>query len=276
MLGRKKGDDSLGHLKRMTEAGIEVHIQIVLCPGLNDGEVLAKTIDDLAYGYNNIESVGIVPVGLTGHREGLYELSVFSKQDAKALIEEVSAWQRKFEAEQGRAWVYLADEFYISAGEDLPPLEHYDDLPQIENGIGLSRLFIDEARAAMEGLEQQLPAQRLAVVTGTLFAPVLRRVIEELERTHRLNIDVIAVDNLFFGGYVNVTGLLAGSDIVAAVGAWLAEHEHPDLLYLPDVLLNADGLMLDDSKPETVAEKLGLSVKIFESSGTGFISSLAE
>ena len=276
MLGRKKGDDSLGHLKRMTEAGIEVHIQIVLCPGLNDGEVLAKTVDDLAYGYNSIESVGIVPVGLTGHRDGLYELSAFSKKDAKALIEEVSVWQRKFELEKGRAWVYLADEFYISAGDDLPPLEHYDDLPQIENGIGLSRLFIDEAHVAMEGLDHTLPVQKLAVVTGTLFTPVLRRVIEELERTHKLNMEVIAVDNLFFGGYVNVTGLLTGSDIVAAVGAWLKEHERPDLLYLPDVLLNADGLMLDDSTPEKVAEKLGLNVKVIESSGAGFINSLAE
>jgi putative radical SAM enzyme (TIGR03279 family) len=276
MLGRKKGDDSLGHLKRMTEAGIEVHIQIVLCPGLNDGEVLAKTVDDLAYGYNSIESVGIVPVGLTGHRDGLYELSAFSKKDAKALIEEVSVRQRKFELEKGRAWVYLADEFYISAGDDLPPLEHYDDLPQIENGIGLSRLFIDEAHVAMEGLDHTLPVQKLAVVTGTLFTPVLRRVIEELERTHKLNMEVIAVDNLFFGGYVNVTGLLTGSDIVAAVGAWLKEHERLDLLYLPDVLLNADGLMLDDSTPETVAEKLGLNVKVIESSGAGFISSLAE
>lgn len=275
MLGRKKGDDSLGHLKRLTEAGIEVHIQIVLCPGLNDGEVLAKTIDDLANGYDNIESVGIVPVGLTGHREGLHELSAFSGQQAKALIDEVAVWQRKFEDEKGQAWVYLADEFYISAGEELPPLGHYDDFPQIENGIGLSRLFIDEARSAMEGLDQALPVRRLAVVTGTLFAPVLRRVIEELARTHKLNIDVIAVDNLFFGGYVNVTGLLAGSDIIAGVGAWLNEHERPDHLYLPDVLLNADGLMLDDSTPDMVAEKLGVSVKVVESSGAGFVDSLA-
>ncbi len=276
MLGRKKPDKTLKYLKALSDAGIEIHIQVVLCPGINDGAGLEKTIKDLAEGYDGVSSVGIVPVGLTGHREGLYPLRSFGKKEIIKLINRAGMWHKRFEKEKGAAWVYLADEFYIAGGRRLPPAEHYGDFPQVENGIGLSRLFIDEAAEGIKNKgKRKAPGKRkIALVTGKLFAGILKDVAKSASKITGLSIEVINVKSKFFGGKVNVTGLLTGSDIISGIKKWLKSNEKPDVIVLPDVILNADGLTLDDHSPKMIEDKLGIKIKVTGSTGNGFVEAM--
>ncbi|MBE0446591.1 MAG: DUF512 domain-containing protein [Actinobacteria bacterium] len=271
MLGRKKKDRLLEHMERLSDAGIELHIQMVMCPGLNDRDELERSIEDLANKYSGISSVGIVPVGLTRYRDGTYPLRPFEKQEISYLIEQVQRWQAEFEKDKGCAWVYIADEFYIAGECELPPAEHYAGFPQLENGIGLSRLFIDEVKENLVKLKAIPKQRRVAIVTGDLFSNIMGRITSDIDRGYGVKIDVIKTKNAFFGENVTVTGLLTGSDILASVERWLKNNEKPGKLLLPDVLLNGDGLMLDDCSPETIAEQFGIRVEVISSSGSGFI-----
>ncbi|PIZ38185.1 DUF512 domain-containing protein [Candidatus Aquicultor secundus] len=308
MLGRKKKDKTLVYLQRLSDAGIEIHIQMVMCPGLNDKDELERSIKELSSDYPNVGSVGLVPVGLTGYRDGLYPLRSFEKQEIMELIEQVERWQEKLERQKGEPWVYIADEFYIAAGRKLPTIAHYGEFPQIENGIGLSSLFIDEAEHGIEQLKavasknkheqrttkavkQAQTAQgqktgqvghtgkalpRIALVTGELFAGILEGIAHDIHQITGIAIDVIPVENKYFGGKVNVTGLLTGTDIVSSARRMFLEHGVPDILVVPDVVLNADGLMLDGYSPERAAYELGVEVRVFGSSGEGFIEGFME
>jgi putative radical SAM enzyme (TIGR03279 family) len=283
MLGRKKTDTTLERLKRLSDADIELHIQMVMCPGLNDKRELDGSIEYLANGYDGITSVGLVPVGLTGYRQGLYPLRSFEKQEIIELVEQAGVWQDKFESEKGSAWLYIADEFYITGGFELPPSQHYGDYPQIENGIGLSRLFVDEAADMLDSIPEDehssdntTPESRIASVTGELFAPILSEIAQTLAHKTGVVIDVIPVRNSYFGGKVNVTGLLTGSDIVTGVEAWLENHTRPDIVLVPDIVLNADGLLLDGYTPEKVEKEIGAAVHITECSGSGFVDKVME
>lgn len=276
MLGRKKTDRSLYYLKRLSEAGIELHIQIVVCPGLNDKDELDRSIGDLSDKYSNVASVGIVPVGLTGYREGLYDLRPFDKRGVKDLVSQVNQWQDRFEKEKGYAWVYIADEFYISAGYELPSKEHYGEFPQIENGIGLSRLFVDEVGDNIKNLRRTSGEAKISVVTGLLFESILKDVVSDLIDAFEVEIDVIAVKNDYFGGEVNVTGLLTGSDIVKGVNRRFLNKGKADLLILPDIILNGDGLTLDGYTVQMIAEQVDVKVAVSDSSGTGLIECLME
>ncbi|PIW22497.1 MAG: hypothetical protein COW32_04255, partial [Candidatus Aquicultor secundus] len=274
----------------------------------NDKDELERSIKELSSDYPNVGSVGLVPVGLTGYRDGLYPLRSFEKQEIMELIEQVERWQEKLERQKGEPWVYIADEFYIAAGRKLPTIAHYGEFPQIENGIGLSSLFIDEAEHGIEQLKavasknkheqrttkavkQAQTAQgqktgqvghtgkalpRIALVTGELFAGILEVIAHDIHQITGIAIDVIPVENKYFGGKVNVTGLLTGTDIVSSARRMFLEHGVPDILVVPDVVLNADGLMLDGYSPERAAYELGVEVRVFGSSGEGFIEGFME
>ncbi|MHB8842746.1 MAG: DUF512 domain-containing protein [Candidatus Aquicultor sp.] len=293
MLGRKKEDKTLVHLRRLSDAGIETHIQMVMCPGLNDKDELERSIQVLSSDYPNVGSVGLVPVGLTGFRDSLYPLRSFEKQEIIGLIAQIERWQEKLEKQRGGPWVYIADEFYIAAGRRLPPVEHYGEFPQIENGIGLSSLFIDEVENGIEQLKnavskrnraKQAPQRgnngstplRISMVTGELFSGILEGIVCNISEIAGIAIDVIPVENKYFGGKVNVTGLLTGTDIVSSARQKFLEQGVPDILVVPDVILNADGLMLDGYSPEQVARELGVEVRVFGSSGEGCIEGLME
>lgn len=297
MLGRKKHDKTLDYLKELSDAGIELHIQMVMCPGLNDKAELDYSIEELSGNYPGVASVGLVPVGLTAHREGLYPLRSFEKQEIIELVEQAKRWQERFEKEKGYAWLYIADEFYIAAGLELPPDEHYGDYPQIENGVGLSRLFIDEALDELEslkgsitqvgdgsksgvrptGVSETSPAEKsIAVVTGELFGNILKDICDRTAAITGREIIVVPVKNLFFGGKVNVTGLLTGSDILRGLKRWLEGRIKPGVVFLPGSTLNADGLMLDGISPEEIAKELGIRVKVVESSGRDFMRAIED
>jgi len=241
-------------LERLKKANIEVHTQIVLCPGLNDGEVLQESVEELAKLYPSVQSVGIVPVGLTGHREKLPALQPVDPQQAEELIQLIDQYQQRFRKKWGQGFVYLADEFYLRAQKDLPADEYYDDYCQIENGIGLSRLLLEEFAQLEPALPNQVGEQEVYLITGWSAVPVLDRILARLREIDGLNAALIPVPNHFFGGGVTVTGLLTGQDIIAALG----QNYKGKRVLIPDVLLR-DGqeILLDDVSLEQIQQQSG-------------------
>lgn len=271
MLGHKNGAELKDELKRLKKAGIEVHTQIVLCPGINDGEILEETISGLAEYYPSVRSIGIVPVGLTAFREKLPELKTFDTGRARALVEQIDPQQEQFRKKYGIGMVYLADEFYILAGCDFPLTEYYDDYPQIENGIGLARLLLDEFAGLQANLPAAIEPREAYIITGISAIPVLQPIIERLGRIKGVQAELIPVENNFFGGNVTVTGLLTGQDIIAKLG----NGYNGKRIILPGVLLKEHSRsLLDDITIEDIEKKTGASVVLIDGTARSLVGAV--
>lgn len=258
MMNNKSASDIMIKLKRLKEVGVDVHTQIVLCPGINDGEELEKTLHDLASMRPMVLSVAIVPVGLTKYREKCYPLKMFTKEQAQKVIKTVEKFQQQSRAEFGDTFVYLGDEFYFLAEQPMPETAHYDGFPQLDNGIGLTRNFIDEWNEAAATPVQAGQNRRLAVVCGKSAAGVLETLLESL-RTDRRCIDVIAVENDCFGDKITVTGLLTGADIMKAVTL----RGNYDGVIIPGAALRAeDDIFLDDMSLADLQDRLHTNLKV--------------
>ena len=219
-------------LDALEQAGVEYHTQVVLCRDLNDGAELEYTIAEIFKRVPHALSLAIVPVGVTRHRRDKFPLKQFDKNSAAKVIAQVEKFQRRARAEFGRTFVYLGDEFYFLAEKNFPPVEHYDDFPQIENGIGMTRNFIEEFGAD----EIKIADATIDVVSGTSFAKVLRRLVDSP------NVRIVPVENKFFGARVNVSGLLTGGDIIEALRGG-----ERDLILIPATALKAgEEKFLDD------------------------------
>ncbi|NMC27086.1 MAG: DUF512 domain-containing protein [Syntrophomonadaceae bacterium] len=218
MLKHRRAGDLLGNLQRLQAAGIEVHTQIVLCPGWNDGQILVDTIDQLGRMFPCVASVGVVPVGLTKYRQGLPELNPVSAELATKTIAVVDKMQSTFRKQLGLGFVYLADEFYLTAGLPIPGSNYDDDYCQIENGIGLIRWFWEDFRELEGRLPQRLEARSAYIVTGDSGEKALRPLVDRLNQIEGLSVSILPVPNRFFGGEITVTGLLTGQDIMAVLG----------------------------------------------------------
>jgi len=265
-----RDDRGLERFDQLLDEGIDLHVQIVLVPGVNDGDVLERSLRWLAE-REGILSVGIVPLGYTGHQQQ-FSASFGSSSDALSVIAQVEPWQKAFRARDGISWIYLADEFYLNAGVEPPSAEHYDEYPQYENGIGLVRSYLDDVEtmraeliAATHGLSTPL-----ALVTGTLFAPVLAGVLRSLSADDAIR--VLAVENRFFGGNVSVTGLLTGRDLVPAIAA-LPEGT---VALVPDIVANADGLLLDDVPVAELGMRTSREVRLISCDAGGLLGGLLE
>jgi len=271
LIRSRSTDDIMPQMKRLTEAGIELHTQIVLVPGFNDGAILTQTIDDLIALGPMIATIAIVPVGLTQHRRGLAELREVTGNEAADLIKAVDLRQRNNLKSFGNRIVFLADEFYLLAGEDLPPAEHYQGFPQIENGVGLIRRFetdLSEADSLFPTTDQpQRTAspnrrQRVILATGLMFAPVLQDLLPTaLSRTGEaecFDVSVLEVENLLFGKSVTVAGLLSGGDIIPAI----KRMERPDRVVVSPEIFNSDGYTLDNQLPADLANHLQCDLQI--------------
>lgn len=250
MMRNPKAGQILQQLRTLADQHIEMHCQIVLVPGINDGAELEKTVHDLLALWPAVQSVAIVPVGLTAHRSQLPLLRKTTIEDARNVIADLLPLARQARRKLGVSFVYLADEFFLLAGSALPERRYYDDFPQIENGIGLTRLLLDELKPCLRRLPKRLSRPRRVIwVTGSLAAPVLQTVAWELNRIENLWVDVLAVPNRFFGESVTVTGLLTGQDILAALQQVAPAGAQ---ILLPEVALRAeerdflDGMTLDE------------------------------
>ena len=244
MMHNRFAGELMDKLERLFDAGIEVHTQIVCCPGYNDGEILAKSFHDLYARHPHVLTMAVVPVGITKHREGLHPLRTFTKEEAAALIDQVTPWQRQCREETGKTFIYLGDEFYLLAGRDVPAAEWYDGFPQLENGIGLTRSFVDEWQATLPSLSSYQAASPAVIPVGESAFTVLQPLLDALNKQFSTAHSFVPVPNQFFGGKVNVTGLLTASDILRTC------KESGKRLILPAVVLNNDKLFLDDTALE--------------------------
>lgn len=228
----------LEQLRTLAEHNIEIHCQIVLIPGMNDGAELERTIQDLLALWPAVQSVAVVPVGLTAHRDGLALLRRTAPDEARTAIDTLLPLTRQTRRKLGVSFAYLADEFFLLAGSEVPPRQYYDDFPQAENGIGLTRLLLDELKPILRRLPRRLTTPRQVLwVTGTLISPVLRTLLWRLNSIEGLWVDICSVPNRFFGETVTVTGLLTGQDILGALQPLVTPGMQ---VLLPEVALRAD------------------------------------
>lgn len=275
MLVNPRARDILSEIREMTEHGIVLHTQIVLCPGINDGDYLVKSIEDLVKFYPLVKSLAIVPIGLTRHRQGLQELREVSVAGAREMIEWIKPWQKRFRKEIGYPFVFLADEWYTKAGLPFPPLEEYADLPQQGNGVGIVPLFLNEFDAMLPFLPNKSPEPvQILLATGTSFSPFLTSCLKRV-RIRGAKMAVVTVVNDFFGDSVTVAGLMSGRDIIKAVRQRTSDRSGTRILLLPSVALNEDrDLFLDGMTPQDLERELDLSVQVVSADAEGLMGFL--
>jgi putative radical SAM enzyme (TIGR03279 family) len=265
LLGIEDYDGFMAKIERLADAGIQMHGQVVLCPGLNDGEHLERTIDDLLKFHPHVASLAIVPVGLTDHRNNLPKLRPFTPEYASQTIAHITPIQRKLKRALGTPFAFLGDEIYIMAGAKIPPASHYSDFPQIENGVGMVRTFLTQFASALRGK----PKGRMSatICTGKVFYPYLKQSVDRLE----MDLKTVAVESAFWGAGIGVAGLLTGSDFIAA----LKGKVHGDFVVLPsECMIGDDHLFLDDLTLKDVESELGVEVVPSGYDARDFVSEL--
>jgi putative radical SAM enzyme (TIGR03279 family) len=255
----KERADISTKIARLLDAGIEVHAQVVLCPGINDREVLTKTIYDLAAEYPRITSVAIVPLGLTRYNTDA-RLTRVTPEFCREVINQVGAIQKELHAKLGTNFALLGDEIYLRAGRRVPARAHYGDYPQIEDGVGMVRSFASEFTKLMRRLEREgwtsVNHPSGTIFTGTLFAPVLKKMIDKFNTRFGTRLIVEPLENSYFGGDVSVAGLLTGQDLLAA-----RDRVAGDFVCIPKQMLKSDeAIMLDGMNVNEVSRALGQPV----------------
>jgi putative radical SAM enzyme (TIGR03279 family) len=259
MLGSSRAGSIMDQLRFLAEAGIEMHTQVVLCPGLNDNGELERTAGDLASLWPAVRSLAVVPVGLTRFRESLYHLDVFTPEKARRLVRWIHARQKEYMTSFKHHFIFASDEFYLLAGEPIPGADRYDGFPQIENGVGLTRLFKDEWAEAEDCLPDQAAKQKIVLVTGVLGEAILKPVAARLNKIAGLQVLINVVKNEYFGRQVTATGLVTGIDILTQVAAGDAG----GLLVIPSVMLkNDEAVFLDNVSVEELSERLKVRVAV--------------
>lgn len=275
MLNNRFAGQALEKAWKLAQAGIIMNGQIVLCKGVNDGAELDWSIRDLSAYLPNLESVSVVPVGLSKYRDGLYPLEPFTKEDAQDVLRIIHGWQNKIYPEYGTHFVHASDEWYILAEEELPQEEQYDGYLQLENGVGMLRLLLDEFAEAMEEDRingRQARAKHITLATGRLAYRFIKQMAMQMEERYEgLQIDVIAIRNDFFGEMITVSGLLTGQDIMAQ----LKDRDLGEKLLLPqNVLKSGEPVFLDDYTLDDIEKALQVRIDIVKSSGRDFIEAI--
>lgn len=258
MMGNRFAGKALELLRRFADAGIHLNGQLVLCPGINDGPELERTLNDLYALGESVQSIACVPVGVTRYREGLYPLTTYTKETAKATLEQIEAFGDRFRKERGARTVYASDEFYLLAGREIPDPEFYEDFAQLENGVGLLASLQEEFRFALEDFTPPETKRRVTIATGEGAYAFLQTMLDEFRgKCDTILCNVVPVRNDFFGGTVNVAGLLTGQDLYAQ----LKDRDLGDALLIPCVTLRQqDDVFLDDMSVGELSQKLGVPV----------------
>lgn len=278
MLNNRFAGEALEKVKKFYDAGIEMNGQIVLCKDVNDGKELERSLQDL-YGYlPHLKSVSIVPVGLSKYRDGLYPLKPFDKADAEVLIDTVEKWQQKAMKEYGLHFVHASDEWYILADREMPEEESYDGYLQLENGVGMVRLMLEEFEEAYHDACEKKKSgfvynkEKVSVITGRLAYPYILQMAKRLmEVFPEKEIQVLPIRNDFFGEMITVSGLLTGQDIIAQC----KDIDLGERLLLPENLLRSGEIvLLDDISTIDIQNSLQVPVDIVKSSGYGFLESI--
>ena len=272
MLHNRFAGEALDKIKKLSDGGITMNGQIVLCKGVNDGEELERSIHDLAAFIPHMQSVSVVPVGLTKYREGLAKLEKFQKEDAIEVLKIIHSWQKILLEAYGTRFIHASDEWYITAGLPIPDEENYEGYLQLENGVGMVRLLMDEFKEYFESLTGDNRAKTLSLATGVLAAPYMKDLIKQLNtKFPGIHVKVFTIINNFFGNDITVAGLLTGQDIAEQ----LKEKDLGEYLLLPDALLrNGEKVLLDDFTVEDIRNALQTELRIVQSDGKSLIDAI--
>ena len=272
MLHNRFAGDALKKVDKLYEHGIMMNGQIVLCKGINDGEELERSIHDLTKYLPHLQSVSVVPVGLTKYREGLCELQPFEKEDAIQVLDTIEKWQRIIYEAYGTHFIHAGDEWYILAERELPEEESYDGYLQLENGVGMLRLLTEEVKETLEGLVGDERKREVSMATGILAYPYLKELIEQIQgKFPNVEVHLYEIQNQFFGERITVSGLITGGDLIEQ----LKKQPLGTRLLLPcNMLRDGEGVFLDDVTVSDVKESLQVEVDIVKSSGQDFVHSI--
>lgn len=272
MMNNRYAGDSLRHLYRLAEGGIKLNCQIVLCPGINDGEELKHSLEALYKLGESLLSVACVPVGLTRYREGLFKLTPYNKESAAAALDLIEEYGNRFSRERGSRTVFASDELYLLAERELPPIEYYEELPQIENGVGMLRNLEEEFNWALEDITPLTAPRRVTIPTGEAAYSFLDSMLDGLRsKCNNLTIDLIPVHNDFFGGTVDVTGLLTGVDIVKNLkGRDLGD----TVLIASNMLKSGEDIFLCDMTLEQLSRELSTPAVRVENTGEALVAAI--
>ena len=274
MMANKNAGKVLAYLDRFAEAGIQMNFQLVLCRGVNDGAALEKTLEVLCALYPAAASIAAVPSGLTRYRKGLYPLTAYDAQSSREVLDILERWGNRCKEQYGCRLVYPGDEWYLCAGRPIPPHAFYEDYPQLENGVGMWRLFQEEFFEELHSHRPRWPVlpRKMDLVTGTLAAPLISQSVEALSRRYpQVRLAVHPVRNDFFGGNVSVTGLVTATDIVAQCKGKLKSRH----LGIPEVMLRDEkDRFLDDWTIPRLEKALGVKVHLLPCGGGALVRAL--
>ena len=279
MLHNRFAGDKLKYLDQLYEGHVEMNGQIVCCKGVNDGEELRKSIEDLSKYLPFMRSVSAVPAGITKYRDGLYPLELYTKEEAGAVIDLIESYQKKFYEEYGLHFIHASDEWYITAERDFPEEERYDGYIQLENGVGMMRLFIEEFEEVVKHLEGKPMERTLTIATGKLTYPTICQFAEQLMKLYPgLVVHVYAIRNDFFGETITVSGLITGQDLVTQLleykeqGVDLGE----TLLIPSNMLRTGEEVFLDDMTVQQVEKALEVHLTAIEPGGQDFVDAILD
>ena len=265
MLANKRGGEVLKYLPRLVEGGIAVNCQLVLCRGINDGEELRRTLGDLLELTPMVQSIAAVPCGVTDYRQNLFKQTPYDAETSAAVIDIMEEFGDECKRRHGKRIIYPSDEWYLKAGRPIPPAEFYEDFDQLENGVGMMRLFEDEFRAELDRPHRIYGTKQIDVVTGTMAGPLITEMMDELHRQYpMIDVKVHVVKNNFFGGNVGVAGLVTATDIIAQCEGKLES----GTLGIPAVMLREEkDTFLDDMTIAQLGERLGVKVEVLPVGG---------
>lgn len=272
MLHNRFAGEALKKVDTLYEGGITMNGQIVLCKGINDGKELERSIRDMETYMPQLQSVSIVPVGLTKFREGLAKLEPFTKEDAKEVLATIHKWQEHFYKKFGQRCIQAGDEWYILAEEPLPPADHYDGYLQLENGVGMLRLLMDEVQEGLAAADADNRSVHVSLATGVLAYGFLKDMIADIQKKYpNVNVELYQIINNFFGERITVSGLITGQDLIEQ----LKGKELGERLLLPcNMLRSGEPVFLDDITVSEVEEALQVQIDIVKSSGQDFIDAV--
>ncbi len=272
MLNNRFAGEALDKIKKLFDAGITMNGQIVLCKGVNDGEELRRSIRDLSAYIPHMQSVSVVPVGLTKYRDNLISLEKFNKKDALEVLTIIYHWQDILFKEYGTRFIHASDEWYITAELPIPDADNYEGYLQIENGVGMVRSLMDEFNDYYDTIKGDNRIKTVSMATGILAAPILKNLMAQLNQKYpNIQITVYTIVNKFFGEDITVAGLLTGQDIMDQ----LKGKELGDYLILPDVLLrNGENVLLDDITVDDLKNTLQTEIRIVQSDGKSLINAI--
>lgn len=272
MLHNRFAGDALKKIDTLYEGGIQMNGQIVLCKGINDGEELERSIRDMTRYIPCLQSVSVVPVGLTRYREDLYPLEPFTKEDAREVLATIHRWQEKIYAEHGFHFIHAGDEWYILAEQEMPEEERYDGYLQLENGVGMLRLLENEFEEAYEEAEGDDKIREVSLATGYLAYPYLKKMAEKLQKKYpKTQVHIYPIRNDFFGELITVSGLITGQDLIHQ----LKDRPLGERLLLPcNMFRSEEEVFLDDITLQDLIDALQVPVDIVKSSGQDFVDAI--